>query len=801
MPVPVAFLSMAWPLACVLAAPQPDLEVRREFATIRAALQEFHTDPASRQRWQRVAPEVFEPESLILPADRDPADVVLRRTEALLRHLHTMADAPDLSVEEMELRQLKEENGQIAISRAEQRYALFERAVRLRRRIAFSNPLLNFDRILFIKRHFLRPEMTRGNHMCDQYFGFFAIPGGGLYILEGAFSDHPRVRDVLADSVCINGRFKGRRLAGGAFLSPDLSYDARQIVFAYTQAEPTPFRWTPNSTFHIFKVNADGSALVQLTDGAVNDFDPCWLPDGRIVFISERRGGYGRCHPRPVPLYTLHAMNTDGTGIVRLSYHESNEWHPSVDRDGMIVYTRWDYVDRGNIQAHHPWTTRPDGTDPRAIQGNFRASKSACPTMEVDVRAIPGSHKYVATAAAHHGQAYGSLVLIDPRLEDDDAMAAVRRLTPDAPFPEAEVGWNEGQLYATAWPLSERFYLCVYDPRGSGRRGPRNNYGIYVVDAFGNRELLYRDPSVSCLSPIPLRPRKPEPVLAGTLQDLHRDTGGSGLVGVVNVYDSLLPFPEGTVITALRVIQVLPKTTPLINEPRIGYGNEKGARAVLGTVPVEADGSAYFRLPAGKLVYFQALDERGLAVQSMRSGTYVHAGERLLCRGCHEPRHVSPGLRKGLVAAFRRPPSVVKPDVDGSNPFSFPRLVQPVLDRNCVDCHEREPTAPDLGRGDWAKAENLWYASYVSLRPFAFFYGAVRNKYDPWTEPRTSPGRFGARASRLLALLEAGHYGVELSDEDLHRLTLWLDCNSDFFGAYEDTEAQARAQVVRPALE
>ncbi|MBL7154533.1 MAG: hypothetical protein ISS79_12530 [Phycisphaerae bacterium] len=778
------------------------VQARRQFSTLAEMIERFQTDANVRRRWEVVAGQVFEGESLILGGDRDPVDVVLRRTEALLKHIESMAGARGLSVEETRLRGLKKDNARIGVEDADGRYRLFEQTLRLRRRIAFSNPLLDFDKILFLKRHFLSAEMTRGNHMCDQYFGFNAVAGGGVYVLEDAFAETPSERDVLADSVCENGRFKDKKLRPGGFLSPELSYDGREILFAYTEGEATPFVWTEKSTYHIFKVNVDGSGLVQLTDGVVNDFDPCRLPNGRIAFISERRGGYGRCHPRPVPLYTLHSMNADGGDIVRLSHHESNEWHPSVNRDGMIVYTRWDYTDRGNIQAHHPWITTPDGRDARAIQGNFGKSKQARPLMEMDVKAIPGSHKYIATAAAHHSQAYGSLVLIDPRIEDDDAMSAVRRLTPEAPFPEAEVGWNDGQLYATAWPLSEYFYLCVYDAEGSGRRGTSNNYGIYLVDAFGNKELIYRDPAISCLSPIPLRERRAEPVLAEAMGGSEEpEETETATVGVVNVYNSLKPFPEGTTIKALRIIQVLPKTTPLINEPRIGYGNEKGARAVLGTVPVEADGSAYFELPAGKLVYFQVLDERGLAVQSMRSDTYVHSGERLVCRGCHEPRHSSGGVRDGFAAAFRRAPSKIRPGVEGSNPFSFPRLVQPVLERNCVACHEKESEAVDLRKGDWANESDYRYTSYRNLREYAFFYGATRNKYDPWTTPRTTPGEFGARGSKLYGILAAEHYGVELSKADFHRITLWLDCNSDFFGAYEDTKAQARGEVVRPALE
>ncbi len=784
-------------------------ETQARFATINKLINQFQNNTKVRKRWQDIAAQTFQSEALIFNSDRDPTDVVLRRTNALLAHLKSMPRTPDLSAEETLLAELKKDNHRIHIQDTNARYQLFREILKLRRKIAFSNPLLDFDRILFIKRHFLPATVTwgsdmRGNHMCDQYYGFHTIPGGGLLVLENPFGDKPTIRNILADSVCENGRFKGKRLQPGGFLSPELSYDGNTILFAYTEAELTRYKWTARSTFHIFKVNIDGSGLVQLTDGPVNDFDPCWLPNGSIVFISERRGGYGRCHPRPVPLYTLHSMNADGSDIIRLSHHEGNEWHPSIDNSGMVIYTRWDYVDRGNIQAHHPWITTPKGHDARAIQGNYGKSRESRPTMEIDLRAIPGSHKYIATAAAHHGQAYGSLVLIDPRIKDDDAMTPLRRLTPEVPFTEAEIPYSDGQIYATAWPLSEYFYLCVYDGEGSARRGMENNYGIYLVDAFGNKELIYRDPTISCLSPIPLRPRKKPPLLAGGVIEIPEQLSEpqkTSLVGVINVNNSREPFPENTNIKALRIIQLLPKTTPLINKPRIGYGNEKGARAVLGTVPVEIDGSAYFNLPTGKSVYFQALDEQGLAVQSMRSDTYVHPGQQLLCQGCHEPRNCAPPLPGELPLAFHRSPSKIQPDVEGSNPFSFPRLVQPVLERNCMTCHEKEATAIDLGKGDWETNPDYRYTSYINLREYAFFFGSVRNEYDPWTTPRTIPGRFGARASKLYQILKDGHYDVTLSKEDLHRITLWLDCNSDFFGSYENTQAQARGDIVQPTLE
>jgi hypothetical protein len=672
----------------------------------------------------------------------------------------------------------------------------------LLRQIAFCNPLLDFDKLLFIKRH----DSGGVFHMCDQYYGCNARPGGGLFILSDPFGRSPKLTNVLQNSVVERGRLTGDNLSSGALLSPELSYDGKTILFAYTQARAyekyrgkEAYEWGPEISYHIFKVNIDGTGLVQLTDGPWNDFDPCILPNGRIVFISERRGGYLRCG-RHCPVYTMYSMAPDGSDIICISFHETHEWHPSVNNDGMLVYTRWDYVDRDTNIAHHIWTSFPDGRDPRSFHGNYPQRRESRPWMEMSIRAIPGSHRYVATTGCHHGNAFGSLVLIDPRLEDDLAMAQLTRLTPDTPFPEAEAKpIRDYMRYGTAWPLSENDYLCVYDADAKNR-------GIYWIDRFGNRELIYRDPSISCLSPIPLRPRPKPPVIpTQTVQtaDAIQKAGSEQrqeTIAVMNVYNSDFKWPEATKITSLRIIQVLPKTTPPPNKPRIGIADQTNARAVLGTVPVEADGSAYFEAPVGKMIYFQALDERGMAVQSMRSGTYVHPGEQLSCLGCHEPKHQAPQQSARTVLALRRSASKIRPDVDGSNPFNYVRLVQPVLDRNCVSCH-REKGALDLS--GVIEGTHGWVRSYNNLAEKYGFYFHVRNgsiNTGIHGGSRTIAGKFGAKASRLLEYTNEQHYGVKLSEADFHRLVLWLDCNSEFYGSYENTRAQARGQIVQPTL-
>lgn len=793
-------------------------------------------DLQNRAMFDKVTGETFRTEALVLPADRDPTDIVIRRTAALMNDLK-------LAQFQAELASLQQQVAAIPPERTEARYLLYTVACRLRREIGFTNPRLNFDKLVFLKRH-----LSIYNHMCDQYYGMTARPGGALCVLENPFRPTARVRDLLATATVERGRLAGQQLsggpnrtydlkfdavgnlsgdetAGGSFLSPDVSYDGQQIAFAYVECrgdrthhehtDASRGHWDQGRSYHLFKVDAGGSHLEQLTDGTWNEFDPCWMPSGRISFISERRGGYLRCG-RICPTYTLHDMAADGSDIRCLSPHETNEWHPSVKHDGNLVWTRWDYVDRHGVVAHMPWTTTPDGRDPRPVHGNY-SFRSKRPDMELDVRAIPGSEKLIATAAPHHGQSFGSLIVVDPSVQDDDAMGPVKRLTPEIAFPESQGGTVN---YGEAWPLSEDYYLCVYDaaagtqssggPVGSGR------YGIYLLDSFGNKELIYRDPDIGCHNPIPLAPRPKPPVVPDASDRVATDAPAEGTMAVIDVYQSLKPWPAGTRIKSLRVYQVLPQTLGSVALPhttgiQVPFTlSVNVARKVLGTVPVEADGSAYFVVPARRELFFQAVDDEGLAVQSMRSATHVQPGENHTCQGCHEPKTHTPAPSKVSPLAMLRPPSRITPDVDGTNPFSYPRLIQPVLDQHCVSCHrDKADKAPRLDAGLVQIKQNRWwadgtfYASYVSLAEKFGFYDYGGHDFGDERAYRTTPGQFGARASKLYPLLLKGHYDVKLSPEELHRFAVWLDSTSPFYGVYEREGglAQLRGEIAQPTLE
>ena len=796
-------------------------------------------DLTQKPRFASFASEASCADALVTDADRDPLDILLRRTAALLADVRALSGGRDLAAEQRDLETLRAEAAAIKPERAAERRTLFDRLLPVRRRIAFANPLLDFKDLLFIKRE-VRGVME---HCCDQFYGQQQRSGGGLFVLSDPFGAKPALRDVLADARVANGRMKDQPLAfgtratqgkdGGSLLSPAVSYDGKTVSFAYVEGTGSRHHishlnhaqdghWERGFCYHLFSVGADGSQLTQLTDGTFNDFQPCFTPAGRIAFISERRGGYLRCG-RFCPTFTLFDLAADGSDIRCLSFHETNEWSPAVTHDGMLLWTRWDYIDRHGCTAHMPWVTTPDGRNPRPVHGNysFRYKRA---DMELDMRPIPGSHRFVATASPHHGQAFGSLIVIDPRVEDDDAMAPVKRLTPDAGFPESQHG---SQTYGTAWPLGEKYFLCAYEPVEVKNVAVRHVFGLYLVDSFGNKELVYRDPGIACLSPMPLCATARPPVIPEQRQRLKPGERGTADVTVADIYKSQQPWPEGTVIAALRVWQLFPLSVASaeashnigIQLPE-GFDSINIARVALGTVPVEKDGSAHFTVPAGVEVFFQALDTNGCAVQSMRSATAFMPGERMSCQGCHEPKAGAPQRTPAATPlAMKRAPSVLTPGPEGSNPFSFPRLVQPVLDKNCVACHAEKIKAAQAGQktpprldGEitdlpvkgWMNKSTRYFKSYLDLaEPYGFTnYGSNRD----WASPkfyRTTPGAFGARASKLYAMLQKGHHGVKLTAEETSRIVTWLDSVCQFYGVYEKAggEAQLAGGLAQPTLQ
>ena len=747
---------------------------------------------------------------------------------------------------------------------------------------ALSNPLVAGKPLLFVKKNRFVCQML--HEYLGYYYEYGGISGGGLFVLG-----NPGFSDATHE-------LGAGKLPRGVYQTPSLSFDGKTIYFSFadlSQVQPAdaPLRtsrdlaelglWErfheeyenrEDGKFHLFALDLETETPRQLTFGPFDDFSPIPLSDGSLGFVSTRRGGFARCnsHWEPLQTHTLHQLTPDGKTIRRLSYHETDEWNPSLTPDGRIVYTRWDYVDRDAAKHHGLWLTNPDGTNATSLFGNYTYEVNAC----YQARAIPGSNKYVFIIGGHHWVIGGGLALLDPsRLQYDatsaeDSLAPIENLSPEIAWAESPDECPKSYYYAP-YPLSEDIYLTSYsaEPLG-GMASPDHptdagKLGLYYRDRFGNLELLFDDPNFSCLCPIPLEPteapapfptalppsafeprgefgtqNKPSSGLAtgpwaelwnapaleetpsdAASQDKNKPTldaasqsigqtpldaksqnadQASGTFYLADVYESLAPLPEGREIVELRVFQLLPKYPDFPgNTPRLGHAYAENARLYLGSVPVEADGSAHFKAPSRKPLYFQAVDETGRAVQTMRSEVYLQDGERRGCVGCHEQAGYTGRNVETQSLALGRPASELAPGPRDARPFAYPRLIQPILDRACVSCHcdatdDAETTsnlpqtaAPDLT----GTVEGEFTRSYDALKPYLRWYewgGASIQQVA------TLPGRCGADESPLTAILaDENHRDLRnFTDDDRRTLYLWLDANVPFYGVYDVRERQ-----------
>jgi len=702
---------------------------------------------------------------------------------------------------------------------------------------AAPHPAITVDSILFV-----RYTVTYGHVQC---MGARSLAGGegGMYVLSGLKSGNHEIRNVLEDSVFQNGPRKGRRFQefeNGVVRSAELDYEGKRIVFAWSPKSESAGpafscrHWRehdhelpqPNegSVLHIYTVNLDGTDLRQVTKGNWDDLDPTWLPDGRIAFVSQRPQMTVRCAPGTMkkdsqgflPQNVLFSIKPDGTDLIQLSWHDTNEFMPSVNNEGRIVYSRWDYVDRDFNAAHNFWHCNPDGSNPRSPHGNYYLWKgfkdyskldgrAERPWAEYGIRAIPEtSGKYLAVSGPHHGPRFGAPIMIDINVRDDYKDAQVALLRPGCQeFPHERTFSCKSNVsnecaYASPWPLDEQHFFISKAtgndlPGGYYRadeRRNRINMALYLMDLNGNETWISdcRVPEGGHFlraQPVRARPRPPVRAVR-TFQGERRNTSEHkrAVISVMNVYETDLPFPEDVVrerkIKELRVVQLFPKAPCPGGEdnPKIGYGTGALARAALGTVPVEEDGSAYFEAPVERGIYFQLLDENGAAVQSMRSLTYVHPGEHLSCIGCHEDKWKAPRI-SATPLAVQRPPSKIKPEPSGSVPVTFGNLVKPVFDNTCAPCHQERGIEPR----DY---------SYDALRDWAFFYFDMGGDGGP-NGSRSVPGKIGARGSRMGRALLATHRDM-ISQEEMRRVTLWLDMLSPKLGSYSIRQEDLHAQ-------
>jgi hypothetical protein len=642
--------------------------------------------------------------------------------------------------------------------------------VSLRREAMLAHPALKFDKLLFFKRKSFRGNTYQDNQFNDE--------GGSLCVLSPV-SAEGKITSLVPE------------LDGGIFTRFNLSFDAKKVVFGYKRKDK-PFR--------IYEIDIDPAkgvmvpgSLRQLTfddeqqaealrtyggpkGGAkargLDDMDPCYLPGGNIMFSSTRSKRNVFCHPSIVA--NLHLMDGDGKNMQCISGGPLSEMDPTMLDDGRVIFTRWEYVDKGLGNGQALWAVRPDGSGIEHIYKNSIIR----PAQLLNARNIPGSRKLITVASPHcGGRLGGPVVLVDNRATRRSA-EGMDCITPEQAYPCMNAARYDMGFFREPYPFSEKFYLVSHNP-GTKRKKP--NYGIYVLDAWGNRAPLHRDPELSCYQPVPLRPRRrPTQIASFTSKDEKPEK--TGTIFVQDVYEGMTGIERGRV-KYIRVMGALPWPWSEKGIFRVSKHGTVHRKKVYGTAEVHEDGSTCFTVPAGENIFFQALDENYMQLQHMPTFINLMPGERRSCIGCHEERRKAPGVTSTRPMAMERPVQELSPQPGDTGPrmIHYVSDVQPILDKHCVNCHGSKNPKGHLDltgevTENWNRSyENIVGKGLVAVRDSR--YG--RSGFRP--EP---PLSFGSHISKLVEQIRREPCKAKLTQEEFIRIVTWVDANSPYLGKY-----------------
>ncbi len=702
---------------------------------------------------------------------------------------------------------------------------------------ARSTDDLGFDEIIFVKRM---------PYSSDHYY---------TDIDNGTSPDRFRPDN----SICVFNLRTGRErtvlsavdLPGGkGFIGKiSLSFDARKIIF--------DFRENPAAGFRIWEVNVDGSGLRQISfppdDEAekvarwgkpwhTDDIHPCYLPDGKIIFSSTRCEHTILCGGSAgLVAAVLHRMDADGTHIEQLTRSPVSEFCPVVLDDGRVMYHRWEYVDKGARVCKTIWSMNPDGTRPQELYG----LSDDTTTVYMYPQAMPGnSERLVCVGTCHfpQGGCLGAIMLIDlqkglrrrgPDPDEEgyvqgDRAFAVTNITPHVFIKRrVEPGWHfltrdgkyvhdreakSGNLYTHPYPVSENEFLVSYkvDP-GAHYKNVANAYALYLIDTSGNHRLVHKDEKLSLWHPIPLVARKTPPRIHSS-RNPEYEARNEALCIVTNIYEGMEGVEKGEV-KWLRINEAVPRywDTGRRWASSASSSSWKAAlwpRVQWGVVPVEKDGSAYFKVPADRNIFFQALDEDFRELQRERTYVNYRPGEVRSCIGCHgRSNHTASSTAARTLIALRRAPSTPEPqpcdlvenggDGNAGQVIHYPTDIQPIFNAKCISCHGNEDPDGDLDlSGDPTLFYNTSYEELCKKRlagpiipEFTSFLQGDRGNFNGATLP---PGSLGSHTSTMIAILaDADHpknaredHSRMLTESELMILHRWADSNYQFYGSY-----------------
>ena len=676
---------------------------------------------------------------------------------------------------------------------------------------------------------FIRRLTFDANHVYTEYLNSRWMPGGGLCAVNLKTGN---VREIVPELT-----------KNGVVNWFDLSFDGQKIVFDFKEG--------PNNGYRIYEVHIDGTGLRQLTfpqaDEAelvekyrrgyhhgTDDMDPCWLPEGGIVFVTTRCQFSVLCDTSDAfTVKNLYRMNDDGSGMEPLSHSPLSEATPTILSDGRILYHRWEYVDKAAGNAKSLWSMNADGTRSAEVYGN----SISFPETMIQARAVPDEPNKIVMLGASHccpNNALGTVILVDTT-KNIRSIDTMRYITDDIAtfhhngfhFKDEDGNWihdmtgEPGRLFRNPYPLSASEFLVSFKPKGLEWNTP-TGYEIALLDENGKETPLLKDSGVSLWQPFPLVARaKPE---TQTAVGVDEELAAQGLARciVTDIYTGMDGVKRGEV-KYIRIFEQVPRSWSARKDYGDDHAGTTHAHSAIGNgqlsvkiqhgvVPVEEDGSAHFLVPADRAIYFQALDKNLCAIQTERTYVNYRPGETRSCIGCHETPDVVPALNATVPKSLMRAASVPGPQptqTEAQIVFDFDRQIQPILDKHCIECHGNNELKGNLDlRGEAIATYSVSYNSLIRLSKTEGLLLGNRKYRDEDAAMNgieyIPPYHSGALSSPLAAMvygwektmfdnlavnryvekLRSDHAELKLSDAEKLTLTNWLDVNCQYHPSY-----------------
>ena len=626
-----------------------------------------------------------------------------------------------------------------------------EKAIANKRTILLANPFLDGDKVLASRfklgknaHKAMAPELgTQANNWSNQE----SAPRNGFD------ADIVELSNLRGD-VQVRSVYKPDN--GSSIADLRLHWDGDRAMFTQTM---------PDKRWNVFEVKLDGTGLKQLINNEEPDlefYDGTYLPDGRIIANSNIGYQGVPCVNGDDPVGNMVLYSPENQNLRRLTFDQDANWNPVIMNNGRVMYTRWEYTDLTHYYSRIVMSMNPDGTEQKALYG----SGSMFPNSTFDIQPLPNhGSAFVGIISGHHGIARsGRLIIFDPAKARKGAAGMVQEI----PYRNREIKeLIKDELVNDVWPqfikpspLNDKYFLVA------AKLDPHDLWGIYLVDVFDNVTCLQKVEGEGYISPVLVRKVKTPPAIPDRVKLNEKEA----TVFIQDIYEGegLKGIPRGTVkALRLHAYEYAYVKTPSDHN---WHGIQSGwdIKRILGTVPVEEDGSAIFKIPANTPISIQPLDEDGVAIQWMRSWLTGQPGEIVSCVGCHEDQNQIPIPKR--VIASQKAPNPLTPPEGGVRSFTFDLEIQPILDRACVACHNGEGKAFDLRGG---KKDKLGYGtSYLNLHPYVHRQGGEGDMVV------LQPYEYHPNTSELVRMLKKGHYNVQLTDKEWRTLYNWINYNA-----------------------